>query len=150
MAFKWAREKIRLLSPRNFKQMLESLLVSGMTPRQIALGVAVGSFIGVSPFIGLHTVMGIAAAYVLRLNQVVVFLGAQVVGNPLTLPLIIYLSAQIGSLIMRGHMMEIKFDHVDFLTDYFEPILLGSVVLGAVLSAALYLITLNVAKRYKS
>ncbi len=47
----------------------------GDTPRRTAVAFAVGVFFGFSPFLGLHTVLGLAAAFALRLNRVAVLLG---------------------------------------------------------------------------
>jgi uncharacterized protein (DUF2062 family) len=54
---------------------LARLLHVGDTPRRTAAAFAVGVFFGFSPWLGLHTVLGLAAAFVLRLNRVAVLLG---------------------------------------------------------------------------
>jgi hypothetical protein len=40
------------------------------------LGFSIGVFLGFSPFLGLHTLAGLAVAFVLRLNRAAVLLGA--------------------------------------------------------------------------
>jgi uncharacterized protein len=63
-----------LLSPR-LRRWLEQLLHTHDTPQRTAAAFALGVFFGFSPFLGLHTILGLAFAFVLRLNRVAVLLG---------------------------------------------------------------------------
>jgi hypothetical protein len=58
------------------RKWLESLLHIHDSPRRTALAVAVGVFIGFSPFLGLHTIIAIAVAFLFNLNRVAVLVGA--------------------------------------------------------------------------
>jgi hypothetical protein len=63
-------------SVREFaRRWLALLLHIDDTPRRTAAAFALGVFCAFSPFLGLHTVMGIALAFALRLNRVAVLLG---------------------------------------------------------------------------
>jgi uncharacterized protein len=57
------------------RRWLEQLLHTHDTPRRTAAAYAVGVFFGFSPFLGLHTVLGLIAAFLLNLNRVAVVLG---------------------------------------------------------------------------
>lgn len=57
------------------RKWLEGLLHTHDTPRRTALAFAVGVFFGFSPYLGLHTVLGLAFAFALNLNRVAVLLG---------------------------------------------------------------------------
>src|SRR5919109_1897901 len=57
------------------RRWLEQLLHTHDTPRRTAAAFALGVFLGFSPFLGLHAVMGLALAFLLRLNRVAVILG---------------------------------------------------------------------------
>lgn len=57
------------------ERWLERLLHTHDTPRRTALAFALGVFIGFSPVVGLHTVLGLTLAFVLDLNRVAVLLG---------------------------------------------------------------------------
>lgn len=61
--------------PGKASRFLEGLLHTHDTPRRTAAAYAVGVFFGFSPFLGLHTVLGLAAAFALNLNRVAVVLG---------------------------------------------------------------------------
>lgn len=54
---------------------LEQLLHTHDTPRRTAAAYALGVFFGFSPYLGLHTVLGLAFAFALNLNRVAVLLG---------------------------------------------------------------------------
>ncbi len=58
------------------RKWMESLLHIHDTPRRTALAVAVGVFIGFSPFLGLHTIIALAVAFLFNLNRVAVLVGA--------------------------------------------------------------------------
>ena len=57
------------------RRWLETLLHTHDTPRRTAAAFALGVFFGFSPFLGLHTILGLAFAFVFNLNRVAVILG---------------------------------------------------------------------------
>jgi uncharacterized protein (DUF2062 family) len=57
------------------RRWLDALLHIDDTPERTAAACALGVFLGFSPFLGLHTVLGILFAFVLNLNRVAVMLG---------------------------------------------------------------------------
>ena len=63
------------MRPARIKGWLEQLLHTHDTPRRTAAAYALGVFLGFSPMLGLHTVLGLAAAFVLNLNRLAVILG---------------------------------------------------------------------------
>ncbi len=63
-----------LQSPRA-RRWLHQLLHTHDTPQRTALAYAVGVFFGFSPFLGLHTVLGLVVAFAFNLNRVAVLLG---------------------------------------------------------------------------
>ena len=54
---------------------LSALLHIQDTPQRTAAAFALGVFFGFSPFLGLHTIMAVALAFMLNLNRVAVLLG---------------------------------------------------------------------------
>jgi uncharacterized protein (DUF2062 family) len=54
---------------------LEALLHVDDTPERTAAAFAVGVFFAFSPFLGLHTILGLACAFALNLNRVAVLVG---------------------------------------------------------------------------
>jgi uncharacterized protein len=61
--------------PSRIRSWLEQLLHTHDTPQRTALAYALGVFLGFSPMLGLHTVLGLALAFVFGLNRVAVVLG---------------------------------------------------------------------------
>lgn len=58
-----------------FKGLLERLLHIEDTPERTALAFSIGIFLGFSPFLGLHTLTGLAIAFLFKLNRVAILLG---------------------------------------------------------------------------
>ena len=54
---------------------LEQLLHTHDTPQRTAAAYALGVFLGFSPLLGLHTILGLILAFALNLNRVAVLLG---------------------------------------------------------------------------
>jgi uncharacterized protein (DUF2062 family) len=54
---------------------LEQLLHTHDTPQRTAAAFALGVFFGFSPFLGLHTILGLGFAFALNLNRVAVLIG---------------------------------------------------------------------------
>ena len=66
-------------------------------PSVLARGVAVGTFIGITPTIPFHTILVLIFAIILRGSKVTALLAAVVVSNPLTFFLQYYFSWKIGN-----------------------------------------------------
>ncbi len=58
-----------------FRELLKKLLRIEDTPERTALAFSIGIFLGFSPFLGLHTLTGLAVAFLFKLNWVAVLLG---------------------------------------------------------------------------
>jgi hypothetical protein len=63
------------LTRRVIRRWLDRLLHIDDTPERTAAAFALGVFFGFSPFLGLHTLLGILFAFLLNLNRVSVLLG---------------------------------------------------------------------------
>lgn len=57
------------------RRWLDQLLHTHDTPKRTAAAYAVGVFFGFSPFLGLHTILGLVVAFAFNLNRVAVLLG---------------------------------------------------------------------------
>ena len=86
-------------SPR-IRRWLDQLLHTHDTPQRTAPAYALGVFFGFSPFLGLHTVLGLVFAFALNLNRVAVLLG--IYSNlPWILPAYYTVTTLIGAAILR-------------------------------------------------
>jgi hypothetical protein len=133
-----------------YRETIRGFLRKGLLPSEIAFAVALGNFVGILPFLGLHTVLAIGLAYLLRLNIVIVFLGTQI-SNPFSFPFILFVSAQIGNLMLSGSLLNVKFTtELSVLKTYLMPTMIGSIALGLVVGSLSYFLTLSVARRFRS
>jgi uncharacterized protein (DUF2062 family) len=57
------------------KDVIKKLLHIEDTPERTALAYAIGIFLGFSPFLGFHTLAGLAIAFLFGLNRVAILLG---------------------------------------------------------------------------
>jgi len=57
------------------RDLLNKLLHVEDTPERTALAFSIGIFLGFSPFLGLHTLAGLAIAFLFKLNRVAILLG---------------------------------------------------------------------------
>ncbi len=60
----------------HLRDLIKRLLNIEDTPERTALAYSIGVFLGFSPFLGFHTLLGVAIAFLFRLNRVAVLLGA--------------------------------------------------------------------------
>lgn len=93
---------MRLLLKKIFDSLRQSwgkLLAINSTPDKIALGFAIGAFVGIFPTFGIGAVFTVPLCYVTRANYVAAFLGSLIIMNPLTTPMFWALSAGLGALI---------------------------------------------------
>ncbi len=73
-----------VISTLDLHNKLSAIFSVKDSPQKIALSFAVGVFVGMSPFLGLHTILGIAAAWLFRLNKFVT-IGGVYITNPWTI-----------------------------------------------------------------
>jgi uncharacterized protein len=87
-------------SPEARRRWVNQLLHTHDTPTRTAAAYAVGVFFGFSPFLGLHTLLGLVVAFAFNLNRVAVLLG--VYSNvPWILPAYYTLATMLGAAILN-------------------------------------------------
>ena len=77
------------------------MLGSDSPPEVVAASFAIGVAISFTPLFGLHWIIALLLAFVLKLNKVDVLLGTLVV-NPLTLPGVAAVALPIGRILLRA------------------------------------------------
>ena len=88
-------------SPRGLYRRVAELMSLDDPPWKIALGLAVGIFISCTPFYGLHTLLAIVVATVLRINSAVTVTGAWL-NLPWFAPFVYGLALRIGQVVLAG------------------------------------------------
>ena len=144
------------LTKKLIRRWLESLLHVADTPERTAAAFAIGVFCGFSPFLGLHTILGLAIAFAFNLNRVATLLGVysnlpwiiapyyafttMAVGAPLTRYRIPPgFEAQLGTLFENSVFQGEFWQRVGLiLKPWLLPFLVGSTLGAILLSAAAY------------
>jgi uncharacterized protein (DUF2062 family) len=89
-----------MLGSASARRWLDHLLHTRDTPERTAAAYAVGVFFGFSPFLGLHTVLGLVVAFAFGFNRVAVLLG--IYSNlPWILPAYYTLATMLGATLLR-------------------------------------------------
>lgn len=128
------RDFIRRFKKKGFKRFLyEDFLHNGDSPRKKALSIALGVFIGLSPFWGFHTILVISLAILFKLNKVIAFVFTNI-SLPPFIPFVLYASSKTGQLITGQEfsysIAEIS-QNFDFL-EHLETYIIGSLILSIV------------------
>ncbi len=113
----------------------ENILESDGDNKSKALSIALGIFIGVSPFWGFHTVLALSLATVFKLNKFLTFVFSQISLAPF-IPFIIAISMYFGSFFVEGktNFSQQEFNFEMIKNNLFQYII-GSFVLASSLSA---------------
>jgi hypothetical protein len=83
-----------------FRSAIRRLLALDDPPERTALAFSIGVFIAFSPFLGFHTIMATALAFIFRFNKIAIYTGT-FVNNPfLTLVPIIVASYAVGAFLL--------------------------------------------------
>src|SRR5215210_7461318 len=136
---------------------IDKLLHTHDTPERTARAFAVGVFFGFSPFLGLHTILALCVAFIMRLNRVAVLIG--VYSNlPWILPAYYTLATVAGAAIIRADvppgllaqfretMADVAWGEIRQLVDMLAPLawsfLVGSTLCAIALSLLAYRVSL--------
>jgi uncharacterized protein (DUF2062 family) len=158
-----------VFSWRHLRARATAVLHLDEEPSRLAAGMAVGVFIGVTPFYGLHTLLALAAAYLFRLNKAATITGAWL-NLPWSAPFVYAFCLQLGEALLTGDWSSFSLASVLGLAEsagaYLragpretagslwqlvwgmlfvasKPLFLGTTIVGLVLAVAAYFITLE-------
>ena len=123
------------------------------SPYAIASGFACGSMVSFTPLLGLHFVLAVIFAYIIRGNFIAALIGT-VIGNPLTFPLIWGVIYKIGTYVTPiKHVklnQDINFDMIINQTyEIFFPMLLGGIIIAPLVWIISYFIIYSFISSYK-
>ena len=129
-----------------FRHMLNDHRLWGIRRRWIVPAFAIGLFVAFMPVPG-HTLLAILIALAMRVNLPVAAV-ATWVSNPATIFPMYYFEDQLGSWLLGMELQPVEFElTISWMTSTFvniwQPMLLGSVLLGTV-AAAIGYVTLDV------
>ncbi len=155
-----------------FKDKFRSIFQVQDSPHHIAMAFAVGVFMGISPFLGLHYIGGFFLAWLFRLNKLVAMVGVTV-NNPWTIVPICTFCAWFGAKLLgiKQILPEVDWGSISFstvlawlkslVTDFdnvmklindlwplIKAFFVGSLVIGTISAIASYFIIRLLITRY--
>lgn len=138
----------------HFRDRIGQILSVRESPEKIAAAFSLGVFIGMSPLLGIHTVLGIAVAWLLKLNRLVTLVGVYVT-NPWTIVPIYTFGTWLGVKMLRTEhiipvidwsRLTLKVLISDF-KPFIVPFFVGNTALGIVFAALSYFLIYQAVKR---
>ncbi len=147
------RSFIRKIKKKGVKKYLrENILQQDDSPKKKALSIALGTFVGISPFWGFHTLIVFTLAVFLKLNKVIAFTFSNVSMPPL-IPFVLYGSLQIGMFI-TGSELSFSMENLtqpSEMMKHLKTYVIGSFMLATITAALFgtisYLMLTIIAKR---
>ena len=133
------RDVFRKFQKKGFKKfLLENVLESKDSNAKKALSIALGVFVGISPFWGFQTVIVLFSAVLFRLNKAISFAFSNISFPPL-IPFVIYGSLKIGGFFITSDSPLILDTSITFedLKNNIAQYLVGSFILAS-LSAVIF------------
>ena len=116
-------------------------------PEEIALAMALGVFIGVTPTIPLHTALVMVSCLIFRQNITAAMLGATIISNPLTIPFLYLAEYELGVLMLglgENPFVLTGYDVRSILEigwHILYPLMVGGVILAVLFTVPSYFIT---------
>jgi uncharacterized protein (DUF2062 family) len=152
---------------RTLKDLIKKLLHIEDTPKRTALAYSIGIFLGFSPFLGFHTLAGLAIAFLFRLNRVAIFLGVWT-NTPWWIVPYYMFATWVGTQVMRFQINTMTLKEIFLLgmdkgfmgLDFWRRVasqegllfsfLVGSLILATFLALTAYPLALGGIKFYRS
>ncbi len=127
------------------------LRTEGGTPIGNAVSVGLGTFIGCLPVYGLHFLLCVVLARLLRASRVKAYLAANI-SNPLMAPVLLYLELGVGHWIFEGRWPSLRLEQLKAQGAWLlgRDVVVGSLVVGVVLGALLGALAFHVARAWRS
>ena len=134
---------------RRVRYFYLKLLLIPDTPHKVALGFAIGIFIGLLPIIPLQTTISVILSFIFRCSKVASAIGA-LITNPLTIPFMYPIFYYIGKLVTpfgHGGGLPVGWDIRDMMEVGLDAVLAG-IVGGAILGVVCAPLSYWLVKKY--
>ncbi len=116
-------------------------------PEEIAKGVALGIFVGMTPTFGFQMAIALFFAYLLKENRLAAILGVWIT-NPVTAPVIYSIEYEMGRILLSMPRASLPAEftwgaYADLGWDIMYPLWVGGTLAGVILGALAYFVTLR-------
>ena len=117
-------------------------------PRQIAMGMAIGVFVSITPTIPFHMIIAVALAFLLKGSKSAAIIGS-FLANPITIPFFYVAGFKVGTFILNKPIpFDVKFESFTTLMslglDVTIAMIVGSAVLAILPAITAYILTYRV------
>jgi uncharacterized protein (DUF2062 family) len=134
--------RLRQYNIREFVQRVKNLEGD---PHYVAMGLAIGVFVGITPTIPFHTVIAVALAFIFRGSKAAAALGVWF-SNPITAPIFYWGSYKVGLYLLGNPApFDVKYESILELLnlgmDVTIAMIAGGIILGVLPGIASYFIT---------
>jgi hypothetical protein len=146
---RWERRK------RSLRLLYLRLLRLKGQPQEIAGGVAIGGFVGMTPTVPLHTVLAVLIALIFKKSKLAAALGVWV-ANPFFLPFIYFLDYKVGRLFTGAESPSLAISNFSIANlvqlgwSISYPLLFGGVITGFLCAIPSYFITKRLILLYQA
>ncbi len=138
------------------KKYYERFLKIRGSPHEIAMGFALGMFIGMSPFMGLHMALAVFLAALLGYNKFAAGIAVWI-SNPMTAPVLYGMTYYVGAKVIgleKIHFVSNLDQHILLVILKKAPEIIGVLTVGGILlgmpvAAVGYFISLKAIMRYR-
>lgn len=132
-------------SKYNIREFVQRVKNLEGDPHYVAMGLAIGVFVGITPTIPFHTVLAVLLAFILRGSKVAAALGVWF-SNPITAPIFYWGSYKAGMYLLGNPApFDIKYESILELLDLGIEVTIamisGGIILGILPGIASYFIT---------
>jgi len=125
-------------------------------PEQIAAGLAIGVFVGVTPTIPFHTGIIVLIGLLFRQNITAGYLGAWIISNPLTVPLFYVAQYELGRFLLG--MERSRFELTDYTLgsitalgwEILLPLLTGGILMAPFFAVPVYFVARRLIKAIRT
>jgi hypothetical protein len=129
----------------NFREFINRIKKLEGDPHYVAMGLAIGVFISLTPTIPFHTVLAVSLAIIFRGSKAAAALGVWF-SNPVTAPIFYWGSYKLGMYILGNRApFDVKYESIlellDLGMDVTIAMIAGGVILGILPGIASYFIT---------
>ncbi len=124
-------------------------------PKEVAGGMAIGVFVGMTPTVPLHTILAVLIALILKRSKLAAALGVWV-ANPFMLPFIYFLDYKVGQLLTGADAPSLAISNfsianlIDLGWSISFPLFFGGVVTGILCAIPSYYITKRLILLYQA
>jgi uncharacterized protein (DUF2062 family) len=139
-----------MIIKKQLKDFYDRFLCLKGEPRAIAMGLAIGVFIGVTPTIPFHTALIILFGLLFKHNLTAAYLGSWLISNPLTILILYFSQYELGRYLLgmtHAHLVLTDYSLKSILSMGWQitlPLMTGGFVMAPFFALPVYFMTYRV------